>query len=233
MDYKQVIGCAYTYRVSLVVRDKLAVDRVEHSSHSENAFSYFRKVDSVDDVVEDGGNLVLRKHPLMGEEVDHWCEPELGIVLGEKHEIVGYVLGNDFTAASVEFEAESDDYDPTYYAKCWKGSCSLSPKFDFEEDEYIGLKIERGGEVIYDFCYNTRNRLREFSELPGMVVEKYKSYSKLKESKKILVDKGFLVPGTVILVGSGLILPRRFYSHKGDEVIVYCGELDLLRNKIV
>ena len=200
MDYKQVIGCAYTYRVSLVVRDKLAVDRVEHSSHFENAFSYFRKVDSVADIVFDGGELVLRKHPLTGENVDHWCEPELGIVLGEKHEIVGYVLGNDFTAASVEFEEEKVGYDPTYYAKCWKGSCALSSEFTFKGDVDIGLRIERGGKAVYDFAYNTSQRLREFSSLPGMVVEKFNT---LRESKKVLIENGYLVPGTVILVGSG------------------------------
>ena len=100
----QVVGCAYTYRVSRVVRDKLAKGREDHSSHAgEKAFSYFKKIEKPEDIRREFGTLLLRRH-VSASVLDHWYEPELALLLGPKHAIVAYGLGNDLTATSLEFD---------------------------------------------------------------------------------------------------------------------------------
>jgi 2-keto-4-pentenoate hydratase/2-oxohepta-3-ene-1,7-dioic acid hydratase in catechol pathway len=240
MDYKitQVIGCAYTYRVSRAVRSAFSEKRKDHSSHQgEEAFSYFRKVDDVKNIVQDGGKIKLRKHPKTGEPVDHWYEAELAIILGENHKIVGYMLGNDFTAAKIEFEKATEEYDPTYYGKVWKGSCSLGkivPLLD--KDIEICLKIKRGSEV-FTTKYNTSQRKRDFSDLPKMILayrEKLLKSGDLPESKRILLDrKGNLSAGTVILTGVGIITPKKWYAKAGDVVNICAEGLGCLETHVL
>jgi hypothetical protein len=245
MVYKisQVIGCAYTYNVSRAVRDAFSQDRVDHSSHKgKDAFSYFRKVDAVENIAKDGGELKLRSHPETGESVDHWYEPELAIFLGKNHQIVGYTLGNDLTAAKIEFEKSREDYDPTYFAKVWKGSCSLGefiPAEKVGEDDNIdiGIGIKRGGEV-YTATYSTSKRKKSFSDLPKMILEYRRELlqkygGRLPESKRIQLDgKGYLPAGTIIMTGTGIITPSKWYAQKGDEVIIKSPKLGMLKNKI-
>ncbi len=236
----QVIGCAYTFRVSQAVRDSFAKDRTDHSSHQGiNAFSYFKKVERPEEIIGNEGILRLRKHPITREKVEHWCEPELAILMGEKHKIAAYGLGNDFTAKGLEFEQANKGYDPTYYGKCWEGSCSIGPRFleltSIQEisDLEIGLRIFRAGKIVYDHAYSTAQRIREFEELPGMILERLRSFgSEIPASKQILVEKGFLPEGTVILAGTGLIVPKKFYSENGDVVTVYSPKIGELRNQI-
>jgi fumarylacetoacetate (FAA) hydrolase family protein len=237
----QVIGCAYTFKVSQAVRDSFSKERADHSSHKgRNAFSYFKKVEKPEDIVGNEGTLQLRKHPITGENVEHWPEPELAILLGERHKIVTYGLGNDFTAKGLEFEQAGKNYDPTHYGKCWKGSCSISNIFlelkDIGEigDLEIGLRIIRSESLVYDHCYSTSQRTRDFEELPELVLERLSSFKEaLPESKKITVDSnGFLPQGTVILAGTGLIVPKHLYSEDGDVVVVYSPGLGELTNTI-
>jgi len=240
MDFKitQVIGCAYTYNVSRAVRDASSKGRVDHSSHQgKDAFSYFRKVDGVEDIVSEGGELRLRKHPETGQRVDHWYEPELVIFLGANHQIEGYALGNDLTAAKIEFEKSREDFDPTYFGKVWKGSCSLGePVPTLDENIGIGMKIERDGSV-YTASYNTSRRKRDFSDLPEIILEYreellQRNNGELAESKKIAVENGFLPAGTVIMTGTGIITPKKWYAKQGDIVSVYSNELGSLRNRV-
>ncbi|MFH1785311.1 MAG: fumarylacetoacetate hydrolase family protein [Candidatus Micrarchaeota archaeon] len=239
----QVIGCAYTYRVSLAVRDSFAKDRADHSSHKgKDAFSYFKKVENPEDIIRGGGSLVLRKHPETGKQTDHWYEPELALLLGPKHTIVAYALANDLTAANIEFERSKTDYDPTYFGKCWPGSCSIGTRFyraskvgNVNEIE-IGLRIIRDGSTIYDNSYSTSQRLREFAEFPELIFarrEELLQLGPLPQSKRITIGQdGFLPKGTIILAGTGLILPKRCYAQAGDKVTIYSTEFGELRNSV-
>lgn len=237
----QVIGCAYTYRPSQGVRNVFSKDRMDHSSHQgKNAFSYFRKVDSINDIVDDNQTLILRSHPKTNAITDHWYEPELAILLGENHSIIGYSLANDLTASTVEFEPSTPDYDPTYYGKCWKGSCGL--KLKFHKPEEIGeldnieicLRIYRKDTVIYDNSYSISQRLREFVDFPSLIFKRLSDFTNIiPESKKILIDRyGFLHFGTILLTGTGLIIPKRCYAQDNDFVTVYSKQLGTLSNKV-
>ena len=248
MDFsqvKQVIGVGYTYRQSRPVRDRMGKSRSDHSSHHTD-FTYFKKVNGPEEIVKDGERLHLTRHPITGESVKHWSESEVAIILSEQHTIVGYCLANDFTAFEIELQNLGEDYDPTYYGKCWPGSCSLGPKiFSAEKirddnNLEIGLRIERDGIEICDLTYNTRSQLRPFVELPELVVwyytdliARFGSYETLPQSKQIEITGGFLPSGTVILVGSGIIkLDSKYFAKSGDIVTIYCPLFGELRNRV-
>lgn len=228
----QVIGCAYTYNISRAVRNNLSKSRKDHSSHKgKDAFSYFRKVDNVDDIVNENQSLKLRKHPFTGEEVNHWYEPELAILLGKNHKIIAYTLANDLTASGIEFEKSKQDYDPTYFGKVWKASCAVySDFFDINEDIDIGLRIQRR-DSVFDRTYNTSQRKRDFSDLAGMIIDYHNKFDKLPESKKILVKNGYLPCGTLILTGTGIITQPKWHAQEGDIVTVY-SKFGELRNTV-
>lgn len=240
-DIAQVIGCAYTYEVSRAVRDAFSKTREDHSSHQgKSAFSYFKKVENTKDIVKNGEYLLMRKNLGDDKEIIHWSEPEFAIVLGGKHEIIGFALANDFTAAGVEFKKSSKGFDPTYFGKCWKGSLSIGPKF-LDESEItnldnleIGLRVERNNKTIYNQTYSTSYRKRDFSDFPSMILDYRKSLGKnLPASKQIIVEKGFLPFGTVILAGTGLIVPKTAYTKEGDNCIVYSNQFGELKNRVL
>jgi 2-keto-4-pentenoate hydratase/2-oxohepta-3-ene-1,7-dioic acid hydratase in catechol pathway len=231
----QVIGCAYSYQVSLSVRRAKTID--SHSSHTRE-FSFFKKVENIADVVREEGTLRLRKHPVTNQSVNHWYEPELAVVLGEQHRIVGYLLANDFTAIDVESESIGKQ-DATYVGKVWAGSCSISSRIvtpaEIDADNLkIGLRIERNREA-WERTYTTQQRKWPFEALAKKIVEYYeqlKQEGELRQSKQIIVENGFLPAGTIILTGTGLITPSYWYAQRGDIVSVYCKEIGELRNKV-
>ncbi len=235
MNVSQVIGCAYTYEGSLGIRKKLTVQLKEqgihHSSQVSN-FSYFYKGDSTT-IVGNGGELRL-----MDKNAVHWPEAELALILGKGHEIVGYTLANDFTAIGIEVKGRTKNFDGTYFGKVWKGSCSLGPRIVSPDEIQIDnleilLRIERYGEVIYDNTYNTQRRKREFKELADMVTEYHKKFgSDVPPSKRIQTENDFLIEGTVLLTGTGLIVPQRCYSQAGDFITIYSQPIGELRNRV-
>jgi 2-dehydro-3-deoxy-D-arabinonate dehydratase len=237
---RQVIGVAHTYMVSRAVRKALSGEG--HSSHQTNPFSYFKKVEQPEDIVSTGESLVLRKHPETDESVAHWYEPELAIILGPNHTIAGYALGNDLTAKGIEFEAHGEGYDPTYFGKCWKGSCALGAQFvtpdEIGDDRIIEirLRIEQNGQTIYDHSYSTDSALWSFADIPQMIIVRRAELMKAGElpaSKQILLDENGMLPeGTVILTGTGLITPEKYYAIAGDVVTVSSQKLGELRNTV-
>ena len=195
-------------------------------------FSYFYKGDSIT-VIGTREDLKLR------DRINsHWPEAELAIILGRGHEIIGYMLSNDFTAIGIETQGRTKDFDGTYFGKVWKGSCSLGPRIvspnELDTDNLdIGLRIERIGQTIYDNKYNTKQRKREFRELADMVVQYYRGFgNNPPPSKRILTEAGFLLEGTVILAGTGLIVPQRCHSQIGDSITIYSKPFGELQNRV-
>ncbi|TMC02257.1 MAG: fumarylacetoacetate hydrolase family protein [Chloroflexi bacterium] len=235
----QVVGAAYTYQPSLAMRRRLTatIDR-SHSSQTQD-FSFFVK-GGRENVVQSGQSLALRRDAETGELVPHWPEPELAILLGERHEVRAYTLANDLTAFSIETRGRDRDFDGTYVGKCWPRSCALGPEFVPPEriaDDgalEIGMTIERDGQTIYRYVYSTARRKRPFSEIPRLIVEYRRRFGDAPPpSKRIRVEPdGHLPPGTVIMLGTGVIVPARAYSQRGDVVTIFSDGFGELRNRI-
>jgi 2-keto-4-pentenoate hydratase/2-oxohepta-3-ene-1,7-dioic acid hydratase in catechol pathway len=162
------------------------------------------------------------------------------MLLGKRHEILAYTLANDLTAISIEACGRTSSMDGTYEGKVWDGSGSLGPHFipasTIKDPDRltVGLRIERKGYAIYDQAYCTSRRLRSFREIPGAIVTLYKSFGDFPPpSKRIRLDyDGFLPPGTVIMLGTGLIVKEKHSCIPGDNVTVYCSAIGELTNEI-
>jgi 2-keto-4-pentenoate hydratase/2-oxohepta-3-ene-1,7-dioic acid hydratase in catechol pathway len=235
----QVLGVAYTYQPSLAVRRHLIKHATAYHSAKDSEFSYFYKGDR-SSIVGNDEKLYLRLDPRSGCVAQHWPEPELAALLGERHEIVAYTLANDLTAISIEASGRTTGFDGTYLGKVWNKSGSLGPSFvpaNLIDDTKltIGLRIVRQGIVLYNEAYSTSRRLRPFNEVSDLIVESYRHYDgNLPPSKRIAIDSsGFLAAGTVIMLGSGLIVRPELYCEAGDCLSVSCEPIGELSNSVV
>lgn len=235
MSIKQVIGCAYTFKSSLA-RRRYEAGRGGREDHSavtpyfdNKDFSYFRKSDSCLAPVGNGESLVMSRDGF------HWYEPELALLIGENNEIIACTLANDFTAA--QRETRASDRDPTHEAKYWQGSLAIGKDFAMRDLDGldIRIKIERGDDV-YSQSYNTSKRIIDFSNLPKMIVELHSKLLRagnIAESKRIEANENLLPEGTVVLAGTGLIPPPKWYAEEGDVVTVSARGFEDLANRIV
>ncbi|HEX6719502.1 MAG TPA: fumarylacetoacetate hydrolase family protein [Pyrinomonadaceae bacterium] len=235
----QVIGVAYTFRPSLMVRRHLTRNLAAYHSAQNDTFSYFYKGDS-SSIVSDGEDLTLRKDPITGALVQHWPEPELAVLLGNNHEFIAYTLANDLTAIGVETRGRTKLQDNTFFGKVWAGSGSLGPRFVAAsmirnpEQLVIGLSIKRGGKTILNQQYNTARRSLSFNSIPSAIVVCYRKFEdRVPQSKQIcLSPSGELPAGTVIMLGTGLIVRREYYCRPGDVLTVYSPDIGELTNLV-
>src|SRR5699024_8900145 len=94
-------------------------------------------------------------------------EPELGLVLNNKGETIGYTVGNDMSSRDIEGE------NPLYLpqAKMWKNSCSIGPSIrltETVEDPYdfqITNRIIRDNKVIFEDSAYVSQLKRTLTEL--------------------------------------------------------------------
>lgn len=236
IDVLQCIGVAYTFDSSVRERSHLASANSTFDG-SAIPFSYFYKGD-LRCLSGHDSDLSLRNDPLTGERAIHSPEPELAMLLGERHSIIGYCLANDFTASSLEGLRNDTLIDSTYYAKVWKGCGSFGPVIVSATDIgdldtlTIGLKVARNGTTIFDSTYSLSHRNREFKSIPMAIVEKYHSYgTDIPVSKRIIIDQdGYLPAGTLIMLGTGLIVSGKYHCQIGDKLTVYCEAIGELSN---
>ena len=145
-------------------------------------------------------------------------EPELGLVLNSKADIVGYTLGNDVSAWDIERENALYLPQSKVYDKC----CSLGPFLvtpDEIDDPYqleMSCAIRRRGELTFEGKASTSQLRRKFEEL----VE--------------YVSRGNSFPAaTVLLTGTGIIVTQEAALAPGDVVTIDVPEIGSLVNSAV
>ena len=234
----QVIGVAYTFRPSLAVRHYLTRDISADHSSKRGDFSYFFKGDK-QSIGRHKEELLLRRDPVTNQLAKHWPEPELAILLGAKHQIISYTLANDLTAATIELRGRTADFDGTYFGKVWFRSGSVGPRFvsaseiGDASELLIGLRVIRKGQIVYDQSYLTSRRLRSFTEIPNAVISCFRSFeADPPPSKRITLENGFLAAGTLIMLGTGLIVQHKYFCEPGDGLTVYCPKIGELINPV-
>lgn len=238
-DISQVIGVAYTFEESRIKRQHLE-SAVPGFDGIGLPFSYFYKGDPKN-VNGHEENIYLRSDPASGKIATHWPEAELAMLLGKNHEIMGYCLANDLTAASLEVQDNNKLIDPTYQAKVWDRCGSYGPKFVSFDEHFdfdlvtIGLKIRRDEETIFNSQYSLALRNRNFACIPTAIIDKYNNYSTMvPKSKQIIIDKnGYLPEGTLIMLGTGLIVDSECYCAPGDIITIYCDSIGELTNTVL
>jgi 2-dehydro-3-deoxy-D-arabinonate dehydratase len=212
VDRQEIWAAGVTYKRS---RD----GRAEESSHAtmydlvydaERPEVFFKA--TPERVVPDGDPVGIRADS--GWDVP---EPEVGLVINSRGEIFGYVAGNDMSSRSIEGE------NPLYLpqAKVYTRSCALGPGIvpAWEVGEgplSVAVRIERGGDVVFEGSTTTAEMKRNFPELVDWLTRS--------------LD---FPAGAVLLTGTGLVPDSSFTLAEGDTVTVDVAGVGTLTNPVV
>ncbi|HET7580268.1 MAG TPA: fumarylacetoacetate hydrolase family protein [Bacillales bacterium] len=144
-------------------------------------------------------------------------EPELGLVIDSKGDILGFTIGNDMSCRDIEGE------NPLYLpqAKIWKNSCSIGPSIRLSEtvtDPYqfeIICRIYRNHQKVFEGSGHTSQLKRKFSELVSH-----------------LVRDNVIFDGTILLTGTSIVPPNDFSLQDGDKIEVEVPGIGILVNPV-
>lgn len=142
-------------------------------------------------------------------------EPELGLVVDNQGEILGYTIGNDMSCRDIEGE------NPLYLpqAKTWKNSCSIGPAIRLAEtvnDPYqfqIVCRIIRGNQIVFEGMANTSQLKRRYDELVTY-----------------LMRDNVVLSGTILLTGTAIVPPNEFSLKDGDKIEIEIPGIGVLEN---
>ena len=144
-------------------------------------------------------------------------EPEIGVVLGERLEIVGYAIGNDVSSRDIE------GANPLYLpqAKVFVAACAIGPAVYVPEDWEAPLAIEMtirdaSGAELFTGETTTAKMRRTFTELVDW-----------------LTRDNPVPPGSVLLTGTGLVPPDDFTLLPGHVVEIHVPPIGTLTNPVV
>ncbi len=153
---------------------------------------------------------------IRGDSVWNVPEPEIGLVIGERGQILGYTIGNDVSSREIE------GANPLYLsqAKVYTAACAIGPAVyvpqDGPQDFAIGMRIlDEYGVVAYEGRTTTKEMVRSFAELVDW-----------------LLRDNPVPPGSVLLTGTGLVPPESFTLLPGHWVEIHVPEIGTLANPV-
>jgi 2-dehydro-3-deoxy-D-arabinonate dehydratase len=142
-------------------------------------------------------------------------EPELGVVVGVSGEPIALSIGNDVSSRDIEAE------NPLYLsqAKIFGGCCAVGPVLavpaDWEQTFDIELRVTRDGTGVFSGRTSTAQLTRSPAELGQW-----------------LVRDNPVPPGSVLLTGTGIVVPEEVSLAVGDIVDVEIPGIGRLRNPV-
>jgi 2-dehydro-3-deoxy-D-arabinonate dehydratase len=142
-------------------------------------------------------------------------EPELAVILGSHGAVAGFTLANDVSAWDIE--RENALYLPQ--SKIYEGCCALGPVMvtpDELKDPY----------VLEMTCTVTREGLERFSGS----VSTSKLHRRIETLIEYLLRANHVPAGSVVLTGTGIIVPREAALAPGDVVSIRVAEIGELTN---
>jgi len=144
-------------------------------------------------------------------------EPELGLVVNQQLELVGFTVGNDMSSRDIEGENPLYLPQAKLYARC----CALGPLIALRDsigdptNLPIKLEIQRDGATVFTGESNTRRIVRSYADLIGYL------------------GRDNLFPdGVVLLTGTGIVPPDDFTLQAGDDVRISIEGIGTLRNPV-
>jgi len=145
-------------------------------------------------------------------------EPELGLVVNQQLELIGFTVGNDMSSRDIEGENPLYLPQAKLYARC----CALGPLIALRDSIAdptnlpITIEILRAGAVAFAAETSTRRIVRSFADLIGYL------------------GRDNLFPdGVVLLTGTGIVPPDDFTLLAGDEVAIRSEGIGTLRKPVV
>jgi 2-dehydro-3-deoxy-D-arabinonate dehydratase len=212
-DHQEVWAAGVTYERSRIAREEESAgsgiyDRVYSAARPE---LFFKATPSR--TVGPGEPVAIRVDASWNVP-----EPELGLVINQALELVGFTVGNDMSSRDIEGENPLYLPQAKLYARC----CALGPLIALRESIAdptglpIKLEIVRDGATAFTAETNTRRIVRAYSELIDYL------------------GRDNLFPdGAVLLTGTGIVPPDDFTLLAGDEVAISIEGIGTLRNPVV
>ena len=144
-------------------------------------------------------------------------EPELAVVIGPRHRIVGYTVGNDLSAWDIERENPLFLPQSKIFAGCFAMGPVLATPREVGDPHALALacRIHRGGRLLFEGRVNTREMKRRCDELVDW----------LSRSNPVPA-------GTVLSTGTGILVPDEHALRAGDVVEIDVERIGTLRNTV-
>ncbi len=209
----EVWACGCTYERSASFRD------AEHGAR-EGMYAYVYNQPRPEVFFKGTARVCVGPGQAIGMRADSSFtapEPELALVLGAKGDIAGYTLANDVSAWDIERE------NPLYLpqSKIYAACCALGPVIVTPEDLPDPYNLEmtctvtRGGREIFSGAVSTAKLHRKFEALI-----------------EYLRRANPTPAGTVLLTGTGIIVPEDAALAPGDVVTIRVPEIGELSNPV-
>jgi len=207
----EVWACGCTYEVSSAFRDQ------EHGTR-EGFYAQVYKQPRPEIFFKGTTRVCVGPGEPIGIRFDSQFtapEPELALLLGSHGSILGYTLANDVSAWDIERE------NPLYLpqSKIYDRCCAIGPVIvtvDEIPDPYdleISCSIYRDGKEIFFGATNTARMNRRFEELVDYLL------------------RANTVPRcSILLTGTGIIVPQEAALKPGDVVTIRCPQIGELTN---
>ncbi len=210
----EVWACGCTYEMSAAFRD------AEHGTR-EGMYAYVYREARPEVFFKGTARVCVGPGQAIGIRADSRFtapEPELAVVLGGKGNIVGYTLANDVSAWDIE--RENALYLPQ--SKVYTACCALGPVIVTADDLPDPYSLEMT-------CTVTRGERQIFSG----GVSTAKLHRKLETLVEYLRRANHTPAGTVLLTGTGIIVPEDAALAPGDIVSIRVPEIGELSNPAV
>ncbi len=207
----EVWGFGVTYQRSASIRDvdsaRTIYDQIYESDRPE---AFFKATPSR--CSGPNGPICIRSDSTLTA-----TEAELGYVVGDDGEIIGYTLCNDVSAWDIERE------NPLYLnqSKTYFGCCAFGPTLitpDELTDPYdveITCEIIRGGTSVYKESANTSQLAKRFEQL-----------------NDYLFRNNPIPTGTLVSTGTGIMIPNDLSMEEGDIIKISADEIGMLSNTV-
>jgi len=207
----EVWACGCTYETSAAFRD------AEHGTR-EGMYAYVYSHPRPEIFFKGTARVCVGPGQPIGIRADSRFtapEPELALVLGSKGNIVGYTLANDVSAWDIE--RENALYLPQ--SKIYAGCCALGPVIVTADDLPDPYRLEMT-------CTITRIGERRFSGS----VSTSQLHRKFEDLIAYLLRANPVPAGTVLLTGTGILVPEDAALAPGDVVSIRIPEIGDLTN---
>jgi 2-dehydro-3-deoxy-D-arabinonate dehydratase len=205
----EVWGCGCTYETSASFRD------AEHGTR-EGMYAYVYREKRPEVFFKGTARVCTGPGEPIGLRCDAQFtapEPELALVLGPGAGIFGFTLANDVSAWDIERENALYLTQSKVYDRC----CALGPVIASGiEDPYrlqMTCTVTRSGSVLFEGAVNTA-----------------KLHRRLETLVEYLTRANRVPTGTVLLTGTGIIVPREGALAPGDVVTIRVPEIGTLVN---
>lgn len=207
----EVWACGCTYEPSAAFRD------AEHGT-SAGMYAYVYNGERPEVFFKGTARVCAGPGQAIGIRADSRFtapEPELALILGSKGDIVGYTLANDVSAWDIERENALYLPQSKFYSAC----CALGPVIVTAEDVpdpynlEMTCTISRAGETRFSGSVSTSRLHRKFETLIAY----------LRRANPTPA-------GTVLLTGTGIIVPEDAALAPGDVVTIRIPEIGELTN---